>query len=125
MSENLPHHDEQWDDLPLPNEEEAWQKMQLLLEQKDKRRRLPFWFWQFTLLGILVGGMATGGYFFLLKKGRSQQKLLPQMPLFRRRKMTSNNQRNGSLKKIMFRCIRIKAQLRQTILRVRKQVSHL
>lgn len=70
MSENLPHHDEQWDDLPLPNEEEAWQKMQLLLEQKDKRRRLPFWFWQFTLLGILVGGMATGGYFFLAKKGK-------------------------------------------------------
>src|SRR5688500_614497 len=68
MSENLPYHDEQWDDLPLPNEAEAWQKMQRLLEEKDRRRRLlPFWFWRYGLLGILLAGLATGGYFLLGK----------------------------------------------------------
>ncbi|HEY1021449.1 MAG TPA: hypothetical protein VGE06_04020, partial [Flavisolibacter sp.] len=64
----------QWDDLPLPNEEEAWQKMQRLLEEKDRRRRLlPFWFWRYGLLGILVVGLATGGYFFLAKKGEASR----------------------------------------------------
>ncbi|MBB1285899.1 hypothetical protein HRH25_16055 [Flavisolibacter sp. BT320] len=72
MSENLPYHDEQWDDLPLPNEEEAWQKMQHLLEEKERRRRfLPLWFWRYGLLGILVAGLATGGYFFLAKNGKT------------------------------------------------------
>lgn len=66
MSENLPYHDEQWDDLPLPNKEEAWQKMQRLLEEKDRRRRFfPLWFWRYGVLGIIVVGLATGGYFFL------------------------------------------------------------
>jgi hypothetical protein len=72
MSENLPYHDEQWDDLPLPNEEEAWQKMQHLLEEKERRRRFfPLWFWRYGLLGILVAGLATGGYFFLAKNGKT------------------------------------------------------
>src|SRR5829696_6414967 len=72
MSENLHPHDEQWDDLPLPNEEEAWQKMKLLLDKEDKHRRvLPFWFWRYGLLGLLFVGTATGGY-FILNQSRKQ-----------------------------------------------------
>ena len=66
MSENFSYNDEQRDDLPLPNEEEAWQKMKLLLDEEDKRRRvLPFWFWRYGLSGLLFLGLATGGYFLL------------------------------------------------------------
>ncbi|HEV7333359.1 MAG TPA: hypothetical protein VGN63_20150 [Flavisolibacter sp.] len=73
MSENLPYHDEQWENLPLPNEEEAWLKMQLLLDEQDKRRRLlPFWFWRYVSLGMLLAGIATGGY-FLLNRNNLQQ----------------------------------------------------
>lgn len=77
MSENLPYHDEQWDDLPLPNEAEAWQKMQRLLEEKDRRRRLlPFWFWRYGLLGILLAGLATGGYFLLGKDSATSKEAI-------------------------------------------------
>lgn len=66
MSEHLHPHDEQWDDMPLPNEDAAWQKMNLLLEKEEKRCRfLPFWLWRYGLAGLLLFGLATGGYFLL------------------------------------------------------------
>lgn len=72
MSEHLHPHDEQWDDMPLPNEEEAWLKMKRLLDIEDRRRRLlPFWFWRYALLGLLLVGTAAGGY-FLLNQDRDQ-----------------------------------------------------
>jgi hypothetical protein len=68
MSENLHPHDEQWDDMPLPNQEEAWQKMKLLLDKEDEQRRfLPPWFWRYGLLALLLLGAATGGYFLLVQ----------------------------------------------------------
>src|SRR5690349_7164019 len=71
MSENLSPHNEPWDDMPLPNEEEAWQKMKRLLDKEDKRRRfLPFWFWRYGVLGFLLLGTAAGSYFLLTQNGK-------------------------------------------------------
>lgn len=78
MSENLPNHSEQWDDLPLPNEEEAWQKMKRLLDKEERRRFLPFWWWRYGLFGLLLIGVAAGGYFLL---NRSVDKQIATKPI--------------------------------------------
>lgn len=63
MSEEQRYNDEQWADLPLPDGETAWQKMELLLDKEEKRRRvLPFWFWRYAGPGLLAVGMAVGGW---------------------------------------------------------------
>lgn len=66
MKDDKPYIDEQWDDLPLPDADNAWQRMELLLDDDKKRRRvLPFWFWRYTGLGLLLAGMAIGGWLWL------------------------------------------------------------
>ena len=77
MSEHTHHHDEPWDDMPLPNQEEAWQKMKLLLDKEEERRLVPFWFWRYALLGLLLFGTATGGYFLLNRTGDKQTGRMP------------------------------------------------
>ncbi len=55
--------DEAWTDLPLPDGDMAWQKMELLLDGDKRRRRVvPFWLW-----GIVVGGLAVGSLWLLSK----------------------------------------------------------
>jgi hypothetical protein len=69
MSEQLPNHDEQWDDMPLPNQEEAWQKMKRMLDREEDRRRfLPFWFWRYGVLGLLLLVTTAGGYWLLNRR---------------------------------------------------------
>jgi len=66
MSEDKRHLDEGWDDLPLPDANAAWQKMEVLLDEDKKRRRvLPFWFWRNAGLGLLLVGIMAGGWFWL------------------------------------------------------------
>src|SRR5687768_771222 len=61
MSDEQRYHDEQWDDLPLPDSDQAWQKMELLLEKEEKRRRvIPFWFWRYAAPALLMVGLAVG-----------------------------------------------------------------
>ncbi len=67
--------------MPLPDGEKAWQKMKGLLDKEDDRRRaLPFWFWEYALVVLLLVGTAAGGYWLLNRKtgepdtGRSADK---------------------------------------------------
>ncbi|RYZ27409.1 MAG: hypothetical protein EOO10_12795, partial [Chitinophagaceae bacterium] len=68
MSEEKQYLDEHWDDVPLPDEELAWQKMQLLMDENKKRRRvLPFWFWRYARMGLLLTVLGIGGWYLLNK----------------------------------------------------------
>src|SRR5688572_1286801 len=63
MNERLPYEEQlkqQWSDLPLPDENVAWEDMKRRLEEDDERRPFPFWLngcagW--GLLGILLLGL--------------------------------------------------------------------
>ena len=63
MNELLPYEvqlNQQWADLPLPDENIAWADMKRRLDEEDKRRVFPFW-WSgcagWGLLGILLLGL--------------------------------------------------------------------
>lgn len=68
MSERLPYEDQlakQWEDLPLPDENEAWADMKRRLDEEEHKPLLPFWLrgcagW--GLFGILLLGL---GWFIL------------------------------------------------------------
>ena len=82
MKDDKPYIDEQWNDLPLPDADKAWQRMELLLDEDKKRRRvLPFWAW--GGLGLLLTGMAIGGWFWLqggsAEDATAQQELSKQV----------------------------------------------
>jgi hypothetical protein len=65
MKDEKAYQDEQWNDLPLPDADKAWQKMELLLDEDKKRRRLlPFWFWRYGGLALLLVGLAVGGWYW-------------------------------------------------------------
>lgn len=70
MSDQLPYKDEQWNELPLPDSETSWQKMELLLD-KDKKRRVPFWWWRYAALALLLAGVGTGIWLWV---GRNDDK---------------------------------------------------
>ena len=65
MNERLPYEemmDQQWKDLPIPDQEQSWEKMKLLLDEDDDRRRIlpPVLLpgcggWALILLAVLVG----------------------------------------------------------------------
>jgi hypothetical protein len=75
MSEEKKYLDDQWDDLPIPGSEISWQKMELLLDKEEKRRRvIPFWFWRYAGVGLLLMGVVIGGWFLLYSKNKSTQK---------------------------------------------------
>jgi hypothetical protein len=50
-----------------PFTEEAWKRMELLLDKKDKKRRPLFWIWSFVLFGFFIGG------YFIYKNSFSNQ----------------------------------------------------
>jgi hypothetical protein len=67
MNKNFPFEenmDEQFNALPIPDEEQSWQKMKLLLEEEDKRRRPLFFWFNGLVLGLLFLGLSAGAYFF-------------------------------------------------------------
>ena len=64
MSEEKQYSD-QWDNLPLPDGDVAWQKMELLLGKEEKRRIVPVWFWRYAGLSLFVIGLAVGGWLLL------------------------------------------------------------
>jgi hypothetical protein len=61
MSERLPYEEQiaqQWDDLPLPDENRAWEDMKQRLEEEDDDKIVFWWqrgcmLWGFLLLGLL------------------------------------------------------------------------
>jgi hypothetical protein len=63
MSERLPYEEQlaqQWNDLPLPDENMAWADMKRRLEEDDDKPLLPFWLrgcagW--ALLGLFIAGL--------------------------------------------------------------------
>ena len=73
MSEEKRYLDEQWNDLPLPDGDLAWQKMELLLDKDKKRRVLPFWFWRYAGLGLLLIGLSVGAWVWLDKEKNEKQ----------------------------------------------------
>jgi hypothetical protein len=64
MKDDKTYVDEQWDDLPLPDGNTAWQRMELLLDEEEKRRRvLPFWLWRYGGLSLLLAGLLVAAWF--------------------------------------------------------------
>ena len=63
MNERKPYEDQltrQWDDLPLPDENQAWEDMKRRLDEEDRKPLLPIWLrgcagW--LALGVLVTGL--------------------------------------------------------------------
>lgn len=56
MSERLPYEEQlaqQWNDLPLPDENMAWTDMKRRLEEDDDRRIIPFWLRGCSLWGLV------------------------------------------------------------------------
>ena len=69
MTEPMGYND-QFDDLP--NEDASWEKMNRLLDEEEKKRRvLPFWL-RFSGLCILLIGAAVGGYVMVNGDNASQ-----------------------------------------------------
>jgi len=68
MNDRLPYEEQltqQWNDLPLPDENMAWEDMKRRLEEDDDKRIIPFWLrgcglW--SLLAVIVLGF--GWWFF-------------------------------------------------------------
>lgn len=61
MSEKPPYLDEQWDDLPLPDGDAAWQKMEALLDGEERKRRaVPWWFWPKAVAVVAMVLSAAG-----------------------------------------------------------------
>ncbi len=74
MSEEKQYIDDQWDDLPLPDGDVAWQKMELLLDEgKSRRRVIPFWIWRSAGLGVLLLGLVVGGWLWLSGNKKERQ----------------------------------------------------
>lgn len=68
MKQEGPYLDNEWDDVPLPDGDAAWQKMELLLDKEDRRRGLPFWFWRYAGYGLLLVGLAAGAWLLTGRK---------------------------------------------------------
>jgi hypothetical protein len=87
MSERLPYDDafEKMNDLPLPDSEAAWQKMEQLLDEEDKKRRIiPPVFLNCAGWGALLLVALIAGWFLLepqkwfAKKESAQEKEISQ-----------------------------------------------
>ena len=77
MKTKLPYEDalqQQFEDLPLPGENQSWQQMEQLLN-KDKKRFLPPFFLQYGLLCLLALWFVTVMYFVLRKNEMMNKRL--------------------------------------------------
>lgn len=85
MSERLPYEEQlaqQWNDLPLPDENAAWADMKKRLEEDDDDRLIPVWlrgcaFW--GLIGVLLLGL--GWWILRPEKWFEKKKDAPQKEL--------------------------------------------
>jgi len=85
MSERLPYEEQlaqQWNDLPLPDENAAWADMKRRLEEDDDDRLIPVWlrgcaFW--GLIGVLLLGL--GWWILRPEKWFEKKKDSPQKEL--------------------------------------------
>jgi hypothetical protein len=64
MSENRPYmQDNNWDDLPLPGQDESWKKMEALLDKEEKRRILPPFFLNCAGIGLFSAIVIAAAWF--------------------------------------------------------------
>lgn len=69
MIDQPPYNNEPWDDLPLPDAEASWQKMKLLLEEDERRRRIvPLPFWRYAGLAMLMIALIAGGWWLMKRE---------------------------------------------------------
>lgn len=73
MKDEQPYNDEQWSDLPLPDADKAWQKMEQLLDKDERRRPLLPWWLLRTTVGVLLLAFVVGGWLWL-NSGREKEK---------------------------------------------------
>ena len=65
MREEKKYLDEEWGGLPLPDQEKAWQKMQQLLDEDNKRRPLlPVWLQRYGGFALLLIGLGVAGSYW-------------------------------------------------------------
>ena len=67
MSEKLPYEDDlnkQAGDLPLPDIDHSWQKMEAMLNE-DKRRRTIIPYFRYAIWGLLCLAVAGGSWYFI------------------------------------------------------------
>lgn len=104
MSDRLPYEEQltqQWNDLPLPDENMAWEDMKRRLEEDDDNRIIPFWLRGCGLLGLLAVILLGFGWWFFRqytshskKEEVQKEQGIPQQTDNR----SSNNDKNDSIR---------------------------
>src|SRR5690349_905235 len=77
MSDRLPYEEQlaqQWDDLPLPDENMAWADMKRRLEEDDDDGIIPIWLRGCGLWGLLLATLFGLGWWLFWKPKTSNKK---------------------------------------------------
>ncbi len=77
MSDRLPYEEQlaqQWNDLPLPDEDMAWADMKRRLEEDDDDGIIPFWLRGCGLWGLLLIALLGIGWWLFWKPKTSNKK---------------------------------------------------
>lgn len=77
MSDRLPYEEQlaqQWNDLPLPDEDMAWADMKRRLEEDDDDSIIPFWLRGCGLWGLLLIALVGIGWWLFWKPKTSNKK---------------------------------------------------
>ena len=85
MSERLPyeeHLNNSWQDMPLPDENLAWEDMKRRLEQEDEKRPVAWWRKGCALWGLLLLLLAITGWFIYsaYNKNSDADQIVTQTP---------------------------------------------
>ncbi len=71
MKEPIGYNDEQFDDLP--DQDASWRKMEKLLDQEDRRRRMvPVWF-RWPVMVVFLAGILAVAIFYVSQTGDDQE----------------------------------------------------
>ncbi|RYY95020.1 MAG: hypothetical protein EOO11_16720, partial [Chitinophagaceae bacterium] len=70
--------DRQWDDMPLPDVDAAWQQMNALLDKEPRKRRLlPPFLGSCAGIGLLAAALLGGGWWLLHNRGNGDYPATP------------------------------------------------